>query len=156
MGEPPWLNDRELRTWEGFLAVATILNRSVEQQLREVAGLSHSQYELLVRLAGAPDGSLRMTELAGASLTSKSGLTYQVDQLEKAGLVRRSASADDDRGVLASITEVGWERLRGAAPGHAALVRRLFLDGLQPAEFEGLAVGVAALLRWLRSDDAAL
>ena len=45
-----------------------------------------------MRLAAAPDGELPMTDLAGALYTSKSGLPYQVAQLEKAGLVRRTSS----------------------------------------------------------------
>ena len=97
MAETRWLDERELAAWQGFLAVSAILNRRVEQQLKDVAGLSHPQYEVLARLSAAPGGALRMTELAGVALTSKSGLTYQVAQLEKAGLVRREACASDDR-----------------------------------------------------------
>lgn len=150
MSEPDWLDKREQQAWEGFLAVGTILNRRIEQQLKEDAGLSHPQYEVLVRLAAAPDRELRMTELAGAALTSKSGLNYQVGQLEKAGLVARRSCDTDDRGVVARLTDAGWEKLRAAAPGHAALVRELFVSGLSGKQFAGLATGIAALADWLR------
>src|SRR3954454_20664195 len=111
MAEPGWLSERELTAWEGFLAAGTMVNRLVEQQLKDEAGLSHPQYEVLVRLSNAPGGELRMTELAGAALTSKSGLSYQVGQLEKAGLVRRRSCATDDRGVVAELTEDGWAKV---------------------------------------------
>jgi DNA-binding MarR family transcriptional regulator len=150
MDEPRWLDERELRAWQAFLAVSVILNRQVEQQLKDVAGLSHPQYEVLARLSAAPGGELRMTELAGAALTSKSGLTYQVGQLEKAGLVRRRSCDTDVRGVVAGITEAGWEKLRATAPGHAALVRELFVGGLDRARFGGLADGLVALAAHLR------
>jgi DNA-binding MarR family transcriptional regulator len=150
MEEPRWLDARELAAWEGFLAVSAILDRRLDQQLKNDAGLSHSQYEVLTRLSTAPGGELRMTELADAALTSKSGLTYQVAQLEKAGLVRRCSSARDERGVVAMLTEEGWQRLRAAAPGHVALVRDLFLDGLTPAQLTGLAKGIDALHQRLR------
>ncbi|WP_328454378.1 MarR family winged helix-turn-helix transcriptional regulator [Amycolatopsis sp. NBC_00438] len=144
MGDPRWLTERELKTWQGFLMAGTLLTRKVEQQLRDDAGLSHPQYEVLARLSAA-DGELRMTELAGAALTSKSGLSYQVAQLEKAGLVGRRSCPSDDRGVLAYLTEEGHARLRAAAAGHAELVRSLFVDGLEPEQFTALADGVDAL-----------
>ncbi|MET0133514.1 MAG: MarR family transcriptional regulator [Kibdelosporangium sp.] len=152
MDEPKWLSARELAAWENFLAVSAVLNRRVEQQLKEDAGLSHPQYEVLARLSVCPRGELRMTELAGAALTSKSGLTYQVTQLEKAGLVTRRSSPDDDRGVVAALTEKGWEKLRATAPGHAALVRALFVSGLSRRQFGGLAEGLTALNDFLRSE----
>ncbi len=34
MGEPHWLDERELRAWKDFLAASTILNRQVDQRLR--------------------------------------------------------------------------------------------------------------------------
>ena len=150
MDEPRWLDARELCAWQSFLAVSAILNRLVEQQLKD-SGLSHPQYEVLTRLSAAPNGELRMTELAGAALTTKSGLTYQIGQLEKAGLVRRRSCETDVRGVVAGLTEAGWEKLRATAPGHAALVRELFVDGLDRARFDGLADGLDALAGHLRA-----
>jgi DNA-binding MarR family transcriptional regulator len=144
MGDPRWLTERELKTWQGFLMAGTLLTRKVEQQLRDDAGLSHPQYEVLAGLAAA-DGELRMTELAGAALTSKSGLSYQVAQLEKAGLVGRRSCLSDERGVIAYLTEEGHARLRAAAAGHAELVRTLFVDGLDPQRFAALGAGVDAL-----------
>ncbi|AHH95643.1 MarR family winged helix-turn-helix transcriptional regulator [Kutzneria albida] len=140
-----WLSERELRTWQGFLTAATVLTRLVEQQLKEEAGLSHPQYEVLVRLSAAPGGELRMTELAEVAVTSKSGLTYQVGQLEKAGLVRRKSCPSDVRGVVAALTDEGWRKLREVAPGHAELVRRHFVDGLSERQFAALSDGVDAL-----------
>jgi DNA-binding MarR family transcriptional regulator len=153
MAEPKWLDARELAAWEGYLEVSTMLNRRVEQQLKDDAGLSHPQYEVLARLSAAPGGELRMTELAGAALTSKSGLTYQVAQLEKTGLVRRRSCESDERGIIACLTEAGWEKLRESAPGHAALVRSLFLDGLTSEQFTAFAEGVEAIRQRLRAAD---
>jgi DNA-binding MarR family transcriptional regulator len=153
MAEPKWLDARELAAWEGYLEVSAILNRRVEQQLKDEAGLSHPQYEVLARLSAAPGGELRMTELAGAALTSKSGLTYQVAQLEKTGLVRRRSCASDERGIIACLTEAGRQKLRESAPGHAALVRSLFLDGLTRKQFTAFAEGVEAIRLRLRAAD---
>lgn len=148
MTDQKGLSESEREVWKMFLAVATLVNHRVEQQLKDAAGLSHSQYEVLARLS---DGELRMTELAGIALTSKSGLSYQVTQLEKAGLVERRPCSTDDRGIVAALTEKGWEKLRATAPGHLKLVRELFVDGLDEKEFAGLKVGIQALNAHLRS-----
>jgi DNA-binding MarR family transcriptional regulator len=105
MSAVKWLDEDEMRAWHSFLAAGALIDRLLDAQLKESAGLSHPQYEILVRLAEAPDGELRMTELAGTLLSSKSGLTYQVTQLEKAGLVERRSCPSDVRGVLAVLTE---------------------------------------------------
>lgn len=144
------LTESEREVWKVFLAVATQLNQRVEQQLKDLAGLSHSQYEVLARLSDAPNGELRMTELAGIALTSKSGLSYQVTQLEKVGLVVRRPCETDDRGIVAALTDEGWAKLRALAPDHRRLVRELFVDGLDEEEFAGLKVGLQALDAHLR------
>jgi DNA-binding MarR family transcriptional regulator len=152
VGEADWLDERELGAWQDFLAVSTILNRQVDQRLKAQAGLTQPQYEVLVRLSEAPDGELRMAELAAAAMTSRSRLTYQVDQLEKAGLIRRSSCPTDERGVVAALTTAGWDKLRQTAPGHAAFVRERFIDGMDPATFTGLAEGLRVLAGMLGED----
>ena len=145
MADQKGLTEPEREVWKMFLAVATVLNHRVEQQLKDNAGLSHSQYEVLARLSDAPNGELRMTELAGIALTSKSGLSYQVTQLEKVGLVKRRPCDTDDRGIVAALTEEGWAKLRATAPEHLKLVRELFIEGLNAKEFAGLKLGIEAL-----------
>jgi hypothetical protein len=65
MAEPRWLSTEEMRAWQAFLAAGALLDRRLDQQLRQEAGLAHAQYEILVRLAAAPGGELRMSDLAG-------------------------------------------------------------------------------------------
>jgi len=147
--EPRWLSAEEMRAWQAFLAAAALLDRRLDQQLKEEAGLSHPQYEILVRLAAAPGGELRMTDLAGTLYASKSGLTYQITQLEKAGLVRRSAAAADVRGVVAVLTDAGRQRLAEAAPGHVAAVRALLIDVLTEQQLAAVADGLGEVARRL-------
>lgn len=59
-----------------------------------------------------------MTELAGAVLLSRSGLTRLVDRLTRDGLVTRQACEDDARGTYAVLTPDGLSRLRKAAKVH--------------------------------------
>jgi DNA-binding MarR family transcriptional regulator len=138
MSAVKWLDEDEMRAWHSFLAAGALIDRLVDAQLKEAVGLSHPQYEILVRLAGTPDGELRMTELADTLLSSKSGLTYQVTQLEKGGLVERRSCPSDVRGVLAVLTAAGRRRLEQAAPGHVTLVRELLIDVLTPEQLATL------------------
>ncbi len=148
--ETRWLDEGELAAWTAFLEASHRVFRAVEQQLKQDAGLSHPQYEILVKLAVAGGAGLRMTELAESLITSKSGLTYQVGQLEKRGLVTRDACLSDDRGVSAHLTEAGAVALREAAPGHVARVREALIDVLDRDRLAVLAdalTEVAARLR---------
>ncbi|AXK36878.1 MarR family transcriptional regulator [Streptomyces armeniacus] len=139
MTETRWLDEREMAAWTGFLQASNRVARHLEHQLKEDAGLSHPQYEILVWLSAAPDGEIRMTELAERLITSKSGLTYQVGQLEKRGLVRRRSCPTDVRGVLAVLTPEGRQVLEEAAPGHVAAVRESLIDVLDRDELAVIA-----------------
>lgn len=148
--EAPWLDEAETTAWLAFLEVSHLLDRVIEQQLRQDAGLSHAQYEILTRLEASGAGQMRMSELADVIIVSRSGLTYQITQLERAGLVRREKCPSDERGVLAVLTEVGRAALSRAAPGHVRVVRRYLIDALTPAQRSALAEGLTAARDRLR------
>ncbi|MBD0691345.1 MarR family winged helix-turn-helix transcriptional regulator [Streptomyces sp. CBMA123] len=153
MNEPRWLDQDEMAAWRGFVVASNLLNRRLERQLKDDSGLSHQQYEILVHLSAAPGDSLRMTELADKLVTSKSGLTYQVTQLERMGLVGRRSCPSDVRGVIAELTDQGRETLRQAAPGHVALVRELLIDVLSREQLAVLAESLGAVSARLRQDE---
>jgi DNA-binding MarR family transcriptional regulator len=152
MPEPRWLSDVEMRAWLGFLHTGASLNRRLDQQLRQDAGLSHLQYEVLVWLSRAPGGRMRMTVLADVLVHSKSGLTYQVTQLDKAGLVHRESDPGDERAVVAVLTDRGRRCLAEAAPGHVETVRALFIDVLTAEQLTAIADGFQEVLRRLGAD----
>ncbi len=156
MGRPRWLNAEEKRAWNAFLGTYELLNRRLDQQLKQDSGISHLQYVILARLSAAPDRELRMAELACAVSNSKSGLTYQIGQLERAGLVRRRACESDPRAVYAVLTDDGMTLLEQAAPGHVGLVRELLIDVLTPDQLHAMADGLSeANRRMLAADDSA-
>ncbi|GIH75704.1 MarR family winged helix-turn-helix transcriptional regulator [Planobispora longispora] len=150
MSEPRWLNETELRAWTGFLETSDLLHRMVEQQLREVGGVTTVQYDILHRLNESPEKRLCMTDLAERLVSSRSGITYQVAQLEKAGLLRREDAPDDERRVLAAITEKGRRVLETTAPGHVEAVRAGLLDSLTPDQVAQLAAIMDATRARLR------
>jgi DNA-binding MarR family transcriptional regulator len=150
MATTRWLDDQEMAAWLAFLEASHRVFRSVERQLRDDAGLSHQQYEILVRLAATSPDGMRMTELAESLITSKSGTTYQVGQLEKRGLVVREAHPTDVRGVTARLTDVGHATLADAAPGHVTRVREALIDVLDREQLAALADALSRIGDHLR------
>lgn len=130
MGNTRWLDEEEQRTWRSFLTASRLLFERVERQLQHDAGLPHAYYEILVRLSEAPDRSLRMSQLASSSLSSRSRLSHAVARLEESGWVRRRPCPSDRRGLIAELTDAGMARLEAAAPGHVEAVRSLLFDQL--------------------------
>ncbi len=142
------LDAAELAAYRALATAGDLIQRVITDQLAE-HGLTPLQFSILARLREAPDG-LRMRDLADDLVHSRSGLTYQITRLEKAGLVVRAASAGDDRGVLAVLTDDGRARVQAAFPGHVQLVRENFLDLLGPGgadTLRGLLEPVAEKLR---------
>jgi MarR family transcriptional regulator, 2-MHQ and catechol-resistance regulon repressor len=100
--------------------------------------LSPVEFEVLMRLARSPGHRLRMTDLAGQTTLSTSGVTRVVDRMDRVGLVRREACPSDRRSSYAVITEAGLARLDEVLPGHLALVQQWFIGQLGPAELTQL------------------
>ena len=125
-----WLDDDEQQTWRAFLTAQRLLFDRLERQLQRDARLPHAYYEILVRLSEAPDRTLRMSQLADSSLSSRSRLSHAVARLEAAGWVRRRACAEDRRGAFAELTPEGLAKLEEAAPGHVEAVRVDLFDAL--------------------------
>ncbi|GAA1575264.1 MarR family transcriptional regulator [Actinomadura kijaniata] len=132
------LDPRELRAWIAFLAASHLLENRIEQQLKHDGGLTHPEFEVLVKLAMSDGRRLRMSDLAREVMVSKSRLTYQVTQLERDGLVRRTACDSDRRAVWAELTDRGREALEKVRPGHRRVVRENLIDLLTPEELEVL------------------
>lgn len=134
MDDVNWLDPDEQAAWRGYLDGTKLLFQALDRQLTTDADLSLTDYELLVRLAEAPDGTLRMRELADATLSTRSGVTRAVTRAEKAGWVRRVECEDDRRGMNAELTAAGRAKLAASAPGHVAAVRENLLDLLAPEQ----------------------
>jgi DNA-binding MarR family transcriptional regulator len=128
------LSRTELDVWRSFLRAHAHITRMLESELLAEQRLSLASYDVLVQLAEAPGQRLRMTELADAVLLSRSGVTRLVDRLEKSGLVTRARVDSDGRGVVAVLTQQGFERLKGATGTHLTGVVRHFAAPLDDTE----------------------
>lgn len=139
-GDPgPRLSAVELQAYFVLIEVSSLVRHAVEDQLREAGDLSYVQFQLLATLGDSPGCARRMTELADGVVYSRSGLTYQVGLLEKAGLVARHPSDEDERGVTVTVTDAGHRVLAAVFPGHIAVLRDLLFDSLDEGDVEGLS-----------------
>jgi DNA-binding MarR family transcriptional regulator len=129
----PLLDDPRLTTM-GLLVEAHAGLRTATDPDLEAHGLTGSAFDVLIRLARSPQQRLRMTDLAGQSTLSNSGLTRVVDRLLDAGLVRRERDDQDKRVFYAVLTPAGLQRVLDALPSHLAIIERTVIDVLDPEE----------------------
>ena len=133
------LTSGELAAWRGMLRAHSALVRDLDAELREAHDLSLLEYEVLLVLSEAPEGRMRMTELAATVLLSQSGLTRLVDRLVQEGSVERRRCAEDRRGLNAELTVAGRARLDAARPTHRRGIRARFLDRFDETELATMA-----------------
>ena len=146
--ETRWLDAEERAAWLRLVAVVELLPGVLEAQLRRDAGLSHFDYFVLAMLSEAADRSLRMTALAHRTNATLPRLSHVVQRLENRGLVERFPCPEDRRATNARLTDVGWDAVVAAAPGHVDTVRAHVLDPLSRAQLRQLAaIGDALLTR---------
>jgi DNA-binding MarR family transcriptional regulator len=137
-----WLSADEQRTWRAFLGATRGLLDTLDRELQRDADMPHGYYEILVRLSEAPNRTLRMSQLADNTLSSRSRISHAVARLEDAGWVRRESCSDDRRGQWAILTDEGFAALASAAPGHVEGVRSHLFDPLSPEQVAQLqAIG---------------
>lgn len=144
--EVRWLDAREARAWRALQHMQLRLVGELARQLAAESGLSYPDYVVLVALTARPEGRLRLYQLAEALGWEKSRLSHHVARMSARGLVDKEPCDDDRRGAYVVVTPRGREEIDAAAPGHAAAVRRLFLDQLTPEQLDAVADAAEAVL----------
>ena len=134
-GDTRWLDSEQQRAWRAYIIGTTLLNDTLDRELRQAHGLSLGEYEILVRLSESPNRTLRMAQIADSMQHSRSRVTHTVTRMQRAGLLERCAAQGDRRGVEARMTDKGWALLVEAAPTHVRGVRAHFVDLATDDEF---------------------
>lgn len=152
-----WLNDDEQRAWRAYVESSKVLFEALDRQLQRESDLPHAYYEILVRLSEAEERSMRMSELATITLSSRSRLSHAVARLEERGWVVRENCPSDRRGQIAVLTDDGLAVLKAAAPGHVETVRGYVVDALSATQLRQLAeIGEAIIARVAQDGGPAL
>jgi hypothetical protein len=119
---PIYFTNEELRAWGGFLKLNARITTELSLALESTLQLRLVEYEVLLKLATSPEGRLPMSRLAERSYL----------------LTREACESGDRRSVMITITPQGRSLWEQASAAHAARVRELFLDQLEPDELIGL------------------
>nr|WP_183541363.1 MarR family transcriptional regulator [Nocardioides albus] len=149
--ETRWLNEEQQRSWRALMMGMTLLDDRLDADLRDRFDISLPEYEILVRLS-ENDGAMRMAQLADSLAHSRSRITHTITRMQRAGLVERRNSADDGRGVVAALSDRGFELLREAAPVHVSGVREYLVDLVSDEDFEALGRVMNAVSDYLICD----
>ena len=136
------LDRDEEAAWRAIARAVLVVPRTLDADLLAGCGLSLAEYIVLVNLSEAPGNSMRMYELAVESTLSPSGVTRLIERMERQGLVEREQAAADARGMTATLTGAGLERLRDAYPHALASVRTNVIDHLDGLDLTAFAEAV--------------
>lgn len=122
------LTGRDLETWNSYLMATRLLFDELDHALIAEAGLSLPDFILMFRLSQAGEDGMRMSDLAGAAVFSRSRISHAFSRLENAGWVERRTCPTDRRGSFGALTDAGRVKLEEAESTHSAVVRRHFLE----------------------------
>jgi DNA-binding MarR family transcriptional regulator len=149
--EPRWLDPGQQAVWRSWVAVVKSLDEVLDRQLQRDAHLTLADYVILMHLSEAPGRAMRMSELADATVYSRSRLSHAARRLEDLGWIQRTTCDEDGRGTLAHLTEAGFAVIAAAAPGHATAVHDLVFDAIGPRGTASLGQVLEALAARLAS-----
>jgi DNA-binding MarR family transcriptional regulator len=135
---PRWLSDDEQRAWRALLQMTSRLEAHMNRQLQETSGLSKADYDVLVPLSEAPDGRLRIFEIARELCWEQSRLSHHLGRMQKRGLIDRENCDADRRGAFVVLTASGRGAIEKAAPAHVETIRHLVFDDLAPGQLNAV------------------
>jgi DNA-binding MarR family transcriptional regulator len=150
-GTSDQLTADEFHAWRGFLRAHQALFRVLDEELQRETSVPFVHYDVLVQLANA-GGRLRMRDLAGRLLVSRSGATRLIDRMEKDGHVVRERCSQDGRGQYAVLTAEGLATLERARPTHLRGVRHRFLSQIDDDQLRAVGAAFTRVLRELERE----
>lgn len=140
------LVDEGFFAWMGVWKAQAVVTRAIERTLKE-HGLSLTWGEVLSRLGAAPQGRLRMQELARQVFVSKSGISQVVSQMSRAGLVARQGDPDNLRITYAVLTDEGRRILANTTPAFLGAIRQHFSQQLSAEEARTIAEAMNRVIK---------
>lgn len=123
-----------LRLWLRLLSCTVRIENEVRLRLRQEFKTTLPRFDLMAQLERTT-GGLRMSELSRRLMVSGGNVTGITDQLEREGLVVRTADPGDRRAFTVKLTEKGLKRFREMAARHEQWIVGL-LRGLSREEQE--------------------
>lgn len=135
-----------IAAWRAVLLAQSRAVRAIEAEMESAGAIPLSWYDVLLELQAAPNGQLRMQDLALRAVLSRTRISRVVTELEHAGLVERLADPGDGRAALATITAEGRRAFRQTAPVYRRSIAAQFTQYLSPPQQRSIARGLQRVI----------
>jgi DNA-binding MarR family transcriptional regulator len=139
--------DEKVQLFGLLLETNARLARSLGLELESTCELPLAWFDVLLQLRRAPEGRLKMNEIADAIVHSTGGTTRLIDRLEGAQLVERQNCPSDRRAIHVAITDQGNAKLDEALSVHLEYLEGNLANRLSDDERATLAVLLTKLNR---------
>lgn len=139
------------RAWGLFLFTHSLLMERIEGALSAADLPSLSWYDVLWELEKAPEGKLRMHELADRIVLPRYNLTRLADRLQDAKLLEREDCPDDRRGYFLVITPAGRRMRKRMWEVYEPLIEELFSAHLTDSQAGLLGDALLSMARKLKT-----
>lgn len=149
----PRPDDPGVAAWAALLRAHAAVLPVLEREVEERTGLALSRYDVLLELASAEGGRLRMQDLAARVVLSRTRVSRLVAEMAREGLLEQHPDPHDGRAVLATITDAGRRALRGAAPTYLQGIQQHFADHLTTAQLRAVASALERVVAAHEGDD---
>lgn len=123
-----------------WLTSVVEINRRIRETLETRAGLSVTQYRILLEL-NVNEGHLMCGALATLLFLSPAAVTHAVDYLLELGFVTRTTMESNRRVTLVDVTPAGVAKVREADALLGAMLRRDVWSELDPNDLDTLLYG---------------
>jgi DNA-binding MarR family transcriptional regulator len=143
--------DPKAHAWAVLLTAHARLVERIEAALAAAQLPPLGWYDVLWALESADGRQLRMHELAEHVVLSRSNLTRLADRLQDAGLIERTAAAEDRRGAYCVITAAGRALRKRMWPVYHDAVGRYFGAHLSDKEAAQMGEILARIARAVRA-----
>jgi DNA-binding MarR family transcriptional regulator len=132
-----------LKLWLRMLASTTQIEAEIRKRLRERFDISLARFDYMAQLYRYRDG-LKMRVLSRYLMVTGGNVTGLTDELEREGVVQRSASPEDRRAWIVSLTPKGRRSFEAMAKEHEEWLLEMF-SGLDPKAVQQLYAQLGAL-----------
>ena len=122
------------------------LTDSLGRELEETVGIPLVYFDVLIHVAGAPEGRLTMSRLSTDVALTTGGVTRLVDRMAEAGLVARQNCPNDRRSIHVVLTPAGQAVLERAVAAHIEGIERHLIEPLSDADRAALRSVLSKLL----------
>ena len=139
--------DEKVQLFGLLLETNARLARSLGLELESTCELPLAWFDVLLQLRRAPEGRLKMNQIADAIVHSTGGTTRLIDRLEGAQLVERQNCPSDRRAIHVAITAQGNAKLDEALGVHLEYLEGNLANRLSDDERATLAVLLTKLNR---------